>query len=85
VDLRREPWERRRKRLELLARAFGPPLELSPLVPPSRALATAVLGGKVEGIVLKDRASAYRSGSRAGWSKVKSPDWYERRRRRFGQ
>jgi hypothetical protein len=34
--------------------------------------------GRLEGIVLKDRASPYRDGSRAGWFKVKDPSSYER-------
>ena len=34
--------------------------------------------GVIEGIVLKDRRSPYPDGSRAGWSKVKDPSWYER-------
>jgi ATP-dependent DNA ligase len=34
--------------------------------------------GILEGIVLKDRRSTYRDGSRAGWSKVKDASWYQR-------
>lgn len=30
--------------------------------------------GRLEGIVLKDRTSIYRDGTRAGWSKVKDPE-----------
>ena len=83
VDLRDEPWEARRERLELLARAFEPPFELSPVVEPSRALALDMLEGRLEGIVLKDRSSRYRSGSRAGWAKVKDRTWYQREAWRF--
>jgi ATP-dependent DNA ligase len=47
VDLREEPWQARRERLELLAQAFDVPYELSPLIEPSEALprtwSTAVL------------------------------------------
>jgi ATP-dependent DNA ligase len=39
--------------------------------------------GRIEGIVLKDRASTYRDGSRAGWWKVKDRGWYEREAWRF--
>jgi ATP-dependent DNA ligase len=39
--------------------------------------------GALEGIVLKDRRSTYRAGSRAGWSKVKDPSWYRRESWRF--
>jgi bifunctional non-homologous end joining protein LigD len=78
VDLRRLPWQDRRERLELLARAFDVPLELSPIVEPTRALAIDIEDGRLEGIVLKDRRAAYRDGSRAGWWKVKDPRWIER-------
>jgi ATP-dependent DNA ligase len=39
--------------------------------------------GDLEGIVLKDRTSTYRDGSRVGWVKVKDPSWYERESWRF--
>ncbi|MFL5768548.1 MAG: hypothetical protein ACJ765_00540 [Chloroflexota bacterium] len=83
VDLRRLPWQDRRERLELLAQAFDVPLELSPIVEPSRSLAIAIEDGRLEGIVLKDRTSTYRDGSRAGWWKVKDPRWVEREAWRF--
>ena len=85
LDLRFEPWEDRRRRLETLAQAFAYPLELSPVVEPSADLSAATMDGYLEGIVLKDRTAEYRSGSRRGWSKVKSPDWFERHRARFGR
>jgi ATP-dependent DNA ligase len=44
---------------------------LSPLVDPSLSLVEQMKSGRLEGIVLKDRRSAYRDGTRAGWSKVK--------------
>ena len=83
VDLRRLPWEERRERLELLAQAFEPPYELVPQVQAAPSLAEAMAAGIIEGIVLKDRHSPYRDGSRAGWSKVKDPCWYERESWRF--
>jgi bifunctional non-homologous end joining protein LigD len=83
VDLRAEPWQARRERLELLARAFAYPLELSPIVEPARSLALDVIDGRLEGIVLKDREAPYRGGSHAGWRKVKDPRWMERNRWRF--
>ena len=83
VDLRRLPWEGRRERLQLLAQAFEPPYELVPLVQPVPSLAEDMAAGVIEGIVLKDRRSPYRDGSRAGWSKVKDPSWYERESWRF--
>jgi ATP-dependent DNA ligase len=83
ADLRGLPWQERRERLELLARAFDVPLELSPLVDPSVALVEQMESGRLEGIVLKDRTSTYRDGTRVGWSKVKDRSWYEREAWRF--
>ena len=79
TDLRGLPWEERRDRLELLARAFEEPLELSPLVEPSVSLVEHMEDGRLEGIVLKDRTSTYRDGTRVGWSKVKHRSWYYER------
>jgi ATP-dependent DNA ligase len=76
VDLRALSWTARRKRLELLAGAFEPPYELVPVVQPDPPLAEAMIDGRLEGLVLKDRSSTYRDGSRAGWSKVKDRSWY---------
>jgi ATP-dependent DNA ligase len=83
ADLRPLPWHERRDRLELLARAFELPLELSPIVDPTRALGIDISDGRLEGIVLKDRTSRYRDGSRTGWWKVKDPRWIEREGWRF--
>ena len=75
VDLRDLAWD---ERLELAARAFEPPYELSPLIDPWQDLARQITGGHLEGIVLKQRAAPYRDGSRTGWSKLKDPRWSER-------
>ena len=83
VDLRRLPWTARRERLELLAQAFEPPTLLSPLVEPCEDLAHQMVRGEVEGIVLKDRDSPYRDGSRLGWWKIKERSWWEREAWRF--
>ena len=83
ADLRSLPWQARRDRLELLARAFEIPIELSPIVEPSTALVADMTDGRLEGIVLKDRTSTYRDGTRVGWSKVKDRSWYEREAWRF--
>ena len=40
-------------------------------VDPHVGLIEAMRDGRLEGIVLKDRRSTYRDGSRAGWTKVK--------------
>ena len=39
--------------------------------------------GTIEGLVIKDRTSAYRDGGRSGWFKVKDPSWYAREAWRF--
>ena len=83
ADLRGLPWQERRDRLELLACAFAVPLELSPIVEPSVSLVEHMADGRLEGIVLKDRLSTYRDGTRVGWSKVKDRSWYEREAWRF--
>jgi bifunctional non-homologous end joining protein LigD len=83
VDLRPLPWAERRQRLELLARAFESPVELSPLVEPSEAIAREMIDGDLEGIVVKDRSSHYRDGSRTGWWRVKDRSWYAREAWRF--
>ena len=59
------------------------PLELSPLVEPTLSLVDHMQNGRLEGIVLKDRMSTYRDGTRVGWSKVKDRSWYEREAWRF--
>ena len=83
VDLRAMPWHERRTRLELLARAFGDRVVLSPLVEASEALARDMVDGRIEGIVLKDRESTYRDGSRLGWWNVKDAGWFAREAWRF--
>jgi hypothetical protein len=55
----------------------------APLVDPSVGLLEQMTDGNLEGIVLKDRTSTYRDGSRAGWTKVKDRSWYERAAWRF--
>jgi ATP-dependent DNA ligase len=44
-----------------------------------------MIEGKLEGIVLKDRTSPKRDGSRARWWKVKDRGWYEREAWRFAR
>jgi ATP-dependent DNA ligase len=83
VDLRPLSWQERRERLELLSEAFEPPYELSPVVTPDPSLVEAMVAGDLEGLVLKDRTSPYRDGSRLGWTKVKDAGWYAREAWRF--
>jgi ATP-dependent DNA ligase len=49
VDPRSEPWEARRDRLDLLARAFEAPFELSPMVGPPQSLVAETESGRLEG------------------------------------
>jgi hypothetical protein len=42
-------------------------------------------GWSTRGNVLKDLISAYRDGTRVGWSKVKDRSWYEREAWRFNR
>jgi hypothetical protein len=54
--------------------------------PPALTVARRRRSGRsfdLERIVLMDRQSTYRDGSRAGWSKVKDPSWYARESWRF--
>jgi len=78
VDLGSLPQQERRDRLEQVPQALDGPLELSPIVSPSRALAIDITDGRLEGIVLKDRRSPYNEGTRSGWWKVKDSRWIER-------
>jgi ATP-dependent DNA ligase len=45
VDLGGMPWQERRERLELVGQAFDVPIEPSPIVEPSRALAIDITDG----------------------------------------
>ena len=49
--------------------------ERLPVVQPDTSLAADMAAGVLEGIVLKDRRSTYRDGSRVGWPKVKDANW----------
>lgn len=74
VDVRPMRWQIRRRRLEGLARAWSPPVQLSP-VTSSRAEAQVwfdVLPEQlgIEGLVVKGAATSYLPGARA-WRKVK--------------
>ena len=55
-----------------------PPLLAFCALRPPAALAEQMTDGRLEGLVVKDRRSPYRDGSRAGWFKVKDRSWYER-------
>ena len=83
-DVRREPLEERRARLEvLLAGADQDLLRLSEaLDDPMKLLEAAVKLG-LEGVVSKRREQPYRSGPNSGWVKVKTAAWREANRDRW--
>ena len=69
-----EPWTARRKRLEDLLEAPPPGICLVPVTDDAPALWDTWVGLGGEGIVLKERTSAYRRGVAllAWWLKLKS-------------
>ena len=73
-DVRHEPLEQRRARLEvLLAGADGDLLRLSEAFDDPMKLLEAAVKLGLEGIVSKRRDQAYRSGPNSGWVKVRRP------------
>ena len=83
-DVRSEPLEQRRERLQvLLASSDGDLLRFSESFDdPIKLLGAAVKLG-LEGIVSKRRDQAYRSGPNSGWVKVKTARWREANRDRW--
>ena len=83
-DVRAEPLEQRRERLQLLlARADGDLLRLSESFDDPEKLLKAAVDLGLEGIVSKRRDQAYRSGPNSGWVKVKTARWREADRNRW--
>ena len=83
-DVRREPLEERRARLEgLLAGADGDLLRFSEAFDDAEKLLAAALELGLEGIVSKKRDQPYRSGKNVGWVKVKTAAWREANRDRW--
>jgi bifunctional non-homologous end joining protein LigD len=75
-DLREQPLVQRRARLQpLLARAKSDLLRFSESFPDANALLAECSRRGIEGIVAKRRDAPYRSGTRSGWIKVKTPEW----------
>jgi ATP dependent DNA ligase domain len=76
VDVRTERWTVRRKRLEQLAAAWTPPLQLTPVTSDRDEarewleVLPAAMG--VEGLVVKGAATRYTPGRRDAWVKVNS-------------
>lgn len=83
-DVRREPLEERRARLEvLLAGADQDLLRLSEAFDDPMKLLEAAVKLGLEGIVSKRREQPYRSGPNSGWVKVKTAAWREANRDRW--
>ena len=83
-DVRHEPLEERRARLEgLLAGAHGDLLRFSEAFDDAEKLLAAALELGLEGIVSKKRDQPYRSGKNLGWIKVKTAAWREANRDRW--
>jgi bifunctional non-homologous end joining protein LigD len=75
-DLRDQPLEQRRARLEaLLARGKSDLVRFSESFPDANALLAECVRLGLEGIVCKRKDSVYRSGPRSGWIKVKTSEW----------
>jgi bifunctional non-homologous end joining protein LigD len=75
-DLREQPLVQRRARLEaLLKRAKCNVIRFSEAFPDPKALLVECVRLGLEGIVAKRKDSPYRSGTRSGWIKVKTPEW----------
>ena len=75
-DLREQPLVQRRARLQaLLARAKCNVIRFSETFPNANDLLAECARLGLEGIVAKRRDSPYRSGTRSGWIKVKTPEW----------
>ena len=75
-DVRAEPLEQRRARLQaLLAGADGGLIRFSEAFDDAEKLLAAALELGLEGIVSKKRDQPYRSGKNLGWVKVKTAAW----------
>jgi len=59
----------------LLARAKCNLIRFSEAFPDPNALLAECVRLGLEGIVAKRKDSPYRSGTRSGWIKVKTPEW----------
>jgi bifunctional non-homologous end joining protein LigD len=75
-DLRERPLEKRRAQLKrLLGRGKSNLLRYSDSFPDAGTLLAECARLGLEGIVAKRKDAPYRSGSRAGWIKVKTEQW----------
>jgi bifunctional non-homologous end joining protein LigD len=75
-DLREQPLVQRRARLQaLLVRADSKLIRYSEAFPNANDLLAECARLGLEGIVAKRKDAPYRSGTRSGWIKVKTPEW----------
>jgi bifunctional non-homologous end joining protein LigD len=75
-DLREQPLVQRRARLQaLLVRADSKLIRYSEAFPDAGVLLAECKRLGLESIVAKRKDSPYRSGTRSGWIKVKTPEW----------
>ena len=75
-DLREQPLVQRRARLQaLLARAKCNVIRFSEGFPDASALLAECGRLGLERILAKPRDAPYRSGTRSGWLKIKTPEW----------
>jgi bifunctional non-homologous end joining protein LigD len=75
-DLREQPLVQRRARLQaLLVRADSKLIRYSEAFPDAGVLLAECVRLGLEGIVAKRKDAPYRSGTRSGWIKVKTPEW----------
>ena len=83
-DVRHEPLEKRRARLQQILRdADGDLLRFSEAFHDPVKLLQAAMKLGLEGIVSKRREQPYRSGPNSGWVKVKTAAWSEANRDRW--
>jgi len=83
VDLLGMPWAELRDAWPPSSGVRGPVRAVAHRRPVDRARRRHAGWQARGGIVLKDRTSTYRDGSRDGWTKVKDRSWFEREAWRF--
>jgi bifunctional non-homologous end joining protein LigD len=80
IDLRTLPLSGRKQGLKTIVDKRPECLQLVEDFPSGRELLKACEEFGIEGVVSKRRDKPYRSGTRGGWLKIKSPAWLEANR-----
>jgi bifunctional non-homologous end joining protein LigD len=83
IDLRTLPLSGHKECLRKIVDKAPACLQLAEDFPNGRALLKACEELGIEGVVSKRRDKPYRSGTRGGWLKIKSPAWLEANRNRW--